>query len=157
MTLDYTVGDGGSGVATVTPTLDGATSLAGHGLASGQQIKLLTELSLGQHIFDVTATDDVGNTASPTVTFSIIVTADSIKDDIRQLAASGDIASNRTQSLLAKLNAAATVRSQGNCDAAANVYSAFINEVDPQEGHSISAAATAILIGDANYLIAHCP
>jgi len=157
LTLDYSAADGGSGVATVIPTLDGATTLAGHGLASGQQIKLLTELPLGQHTFEVAAADNVGNVAAPTVTFSIIVTADSIKDDVSEFAATGDIASNRTQSLLAKLRAAAADRARGNCNAAANVYSAFEHEVQAQRGKSVSASAAAILIGDADYLIAHCP
>ena len=35
-TLAYEVGDGGSGVSTVTPSLDGLPALGGHGLASGQ-------------------------------------------------------------------------------------------------------------------------
>ena len=44
LTLGYTVTDGGSGVATVSPTLDGAGTVGGHGLASGQAINLLTEV-----------------------------------------------------------------------------------------------------------------
>jgi hypothetical protein len=157
ITLDYAVADGGSGVALVTPTIDGATTLAGHGLASGQPIKLLTELGLGSHTFGVTASDNLGNTSSPSVTFTIVVTADSIKDDVNELAASGDIAANRTNSLLAKLGAAAADRARGNCTAAGNVYGAFIHEVSAQRGKSVSAAAASILIADADYLIAHCP
>jgi hypothetical protein len=157
LTLDYTVADGGSGVSAVTPTIDGAMTLAGHGLASGQPIELLTELAIGPHTFSVTAADNVGNTASPSVTFSIIVTAASIKDDVNEFAASGDVSAKRAQSLLAKLTAAADDRSRGDCGAAANVYAAFIGELEAQSGKSVSAVAATIMISDANYLIAHCP
>lgn len=58
ITLDYAADDGpaaglgaGSGVASVTATLNGASTLNGHGLASGQPINLLTELSNGAHTF----------------------------------------------------------------------------------------------------------
>ena len=51
LTLGYTVNDGGSGVATIGPTLDGAGSVGGHGLASGQAINLLTEVASGPHVF----------------------------------------------------------------------------------------------------------
>jgi len=33
--------------------MDGAASLAGHGLASGQAINLLTEMTWGPHTFNV--------------------------------------------------------------------------------------------------------
>src|SRR5439155_369191 len=71
LTLSYTVGDGGSGLKTFTATLDGSTTLAGHGLANGQPISLLTELPLGPHTFKVDAVDNVANTSSLSVTFTI--------------------------------------------------------------------------------------
>ena len=49
LALGYTVTDGGSGVATVGPTLDGAATVGGHGLASGQAINLLTEVPWAAH------------------------------------------------------------------------------------------------------------
>jgi hypothetical protein len=61
LTLNYNVTDAGSGVAGFTTTMDGSTTLAGHGLASGQVINLLTELATGAHTFSVAATDNVGN------------------------------------------------------------------------------------------------
>jgi hypothetical protein len=110
------------------------------------------ELELGDR-----AVDNVGNTASPSVTFSIVVTADSIKDDVNEFVASGDVAANLANSLLAKLAAAAADRAHGDCDAAANLHVAFVNELQAQSEKSVSAAAAAIMIGDAKYLIAHCP
>jgi hypothetical protein len=114
---------------------------------------LLTALSLGNHTFTVLATDAWGDTASKSVTFSIIVTSSSIKDDVNQLVGSGDIAANLERSLLAKLDAAAAAIARGDCITAADIYGAFINEVQAQSGKKISAAAAAILVGDAQYLI----
>jgi hypothetical protein len=37
------------------------------------------------------------------------------------------------------------------------VYQSFIGEVMAQTGKKVSAFAAAILIADAQYLIAHCP
>src|SRR5262249_29294372 len=107
LTLSYTVDDGaGSGVASFVPLLDGATTLAGHGLASGQAINLLTELPLGPHTFTIgSATDHVGNVSTQSVTFTIVVTASSIQSDVSQLVASGAITdANWAKSLQAKLS-----------------------------------------------------
>lgn len=152
LVLDYSADDGaGSGVHSVVAKMDGATILAGHGLASGQVIHLLTEMLLGPHTFTVDATDNVGLSATASVAFSVIVTPESIKDDVGQLAA------NHAQSLLAKLDAAAKARARGQCGTAASIYQAFVNEVQAQTGKKIDAAAAQILIADASYLIAHCP
>jgi hypothetical protein len=59
--------------------------------------------------------------------------------------------------LLAKLNAAANALAAGNCAVANNTYQAFINELNAQSGNGVDAAAAAIMIGDAQYLMAHCP
>ena len=159
LTLNYSVIDtGGSGVDTFTATMDGSPTLAGHGLASGQAISLLTELPLGSHTFAVAATDKAANSSSAALTFEIIVTADSIKQDVTQLLGAGMIKNaGIANSLTAKLNAAAAARAKGNCATAANIYNAFINEVQAQTGKGIDPTAAAILIADAQYLIAHCP
>ncbi len=160
LTLDYSVTDGaGSGVGAVTPLLDGAATLAGHGLASGQVIHLLTELALGAHTFTVGASDHLGNASTPVaVTFTIIVTPDSIKDDVTQFFADGKIRNQGLEnSLLAKLDAAAAARARGNCNAAGNIYAAFIHELMAQSGKGVDATAAAIMIADAQYLIDHCP
>ena len=158
LTLSYSVTDALSGVNSFTPSLDGSTTLAGHGLASGQPINLLTELGLGSHTFMITASDNATNSAVRSVTFSIVVTADSIKDDVSQFLAAGSIKnSGEANSLLAKLNAAAAARASGKCSTAANNYQAFINELQAQMGKGVDAAAAQIMIADAQYLIAHCP
>jgi hypothetical protein len=90
------------------------------------------------------------------VTFTIIVTAQSMIDDLNQLQASGAISGN-ANSLLAKLNNALSKQTSGQCNPAGNMYGAFINEVMAQNGKTITPAAAAILIADAQYLITHCP
>src|SRR5262249_14619685 len=80
--LQYTVTDTGCGVRSVTPRMDGMTTIGGHGLESGQVINLLTELTTGDHTFTVEAADHVGGTSMASVTFTIIVTPESIEDDV---------------------------------------------------------------------------
>ena len=158
LTLSYAVTDGGSGLNSFTASLDGSTTLAGHGLANGQPISLLTELPLGPHTFKVDAVDNVANTSSLSVTFTIVVSAESIKDDVDHFAGAGQIKNaGLTNSLLSKLNAAAAARAAGNCTAASNIYEAFINELNAQSGKGIDPTAAAIMTADARYLIANCP
>jgi len=157
--LSDTVTDTGSGVKTVTPKMDGATTLPdGTGLASGQAIHLLTELSLGTHTFSINAADNVDNASVKSVTFSIIVTADSIKDDVRQFLQNGAIKNaGEASSLLAELDAAAAARAGGDCSTAGKIYRAFVQELQAQSGKGVDVSAAAIMIADAQYLSAHCP
>jgi hypothetical protein len=161
LTLSYTVSDVCTGVKSFTPTMDGSTSLTGHGLLSGQIIKLLTELKLGPHTFAISAVDNVGNADGSSTTFTIIVTADSIKSDVTQFLAAGDIKNSAVATtLLQMLNAAATARGRGDCKTAAKDYQSFITEVNKLKAQGlkgVDATAAAIMIADAQYLIAHCP
>ena len=164
LTLNYTVTDGptsglgaGSGVASFTPTMDGATTVGGLGLASGQTINLLTEMTLGSHTFTVNAVDNVGHASSQSITFTIIVTPDSIIGDVNQFFAAGKITQDEATSLLSKLQAAKSAYLAGACTTAANIYQSFINELRAQSGKLVDATAAAIMIADAQYLIAHCP
>jgi hypothetical protein len=152
LVLDYGAVDGaGAGVATILATLDGAPTLAGHGLASGQMIHLLTELPLGPHTFTVQAMDTAGLSSTASVSFTLIVTSESMRDDVAQLVP------RNSKPLLATLDAAAKARKRGACGISASIYRAFIDEVRLASPRLISATAAQILIGDANYLIAHCP
>jgi hypothetical protein len=158
LTLMYSVTDGGSGVAGFTATMDGSTTLAGHGLSSGQVINLLTELSVGPHAFAVSATDNVGNPGSSSVTFTIVVTPAGLIAEANQFKASGAISnSGIAGAWLAMLNQALAARNNGNCTAAAGIYGAFANAVMSQSGKAITPTAASILIADAQYLIDHCP
>jgi hypothetical protein len=156
LTLNYSVSDGsGSGIAGTTVLLDGSPTLAGHGLNSGQAINILTELSLGDHTFTITGADKLGNTRTASVTFTIIVTAQSIAADVNQFLSRGLIKnSGVANALLSTLANAASARASGQCGTAANIYQAFINQVQASVADPIAAAT---LIADAQYLIAHCP
>lgn len=70
LVLNYSVTDGGSGVATITPTMDGSTMVGGVTLSNGLAISLAS-FSLGLHTFTVNATDAVGNLSSLSVTFKV--------------------------------------------------------------------------------------
>ncbi len=159
LTLNYSVSDGqGSGVLSFTPTMDGATALPdGHGLQSGPPpINFLTEMTLGSHTFAVSTQDNLGNSGNTTVNFSIVVTADSIKEDVKYFRSIGAITLDEATSLLQKLNAAAAYRAKGDCKDANATYQAFINELRAQSGKKVTVQAANIMIADAQYLIAHC-
>ncbi|MEP7305736.1 MAG: hypothetical protein ABJA98_09480 [Acidobacteriota bacterium] len=159
LTLDYSVSDGaGSGVASTTASLDGSTTLNGHGLPSGQVVNLLAEMSLGPHSFSVEGLDQLANRGIATVSFTIVVTPDSIKQDVNLFLAAGLIKNGGlANSLLSKLSSAAAARARGQCATAAHGYDAFIQELEAQAAKGVDASAATIMIGDAQYLIANCP
>jgi hypothetical protein len=159
LTLDYSATDGaGSGVASLTATLDGSSTLAGHGLDDGQAINLLFELALGEHTFVVNSEDRVENGSMESVTFSIVVTPESIKEDVQIFLDAGMIKDPGTATaLLAKLNEAAIAYAAGDCARAASLYQAFINMLEAQSGIHVDPIAVQIMIADAEYLIANCP
>jgi len=120
-------------------------------------IDLLTELNLGTHTFSITAKDNVNNTGTTSVTFTIIVTPDSIKCDVTEFVGAGKITVDEGNSLLGILDAAARARAAGDCATANRLYQAFIREVTALSGKKIDPTAAQIMILDAQYLIAHCP
>jgi len=160
--IGYSVTDGnGSGVKSAVPDIDGQTTLHDGTttvtVANGLTVKLLTELTLGTHTFNLNSVDNVNNADTDTVTFSIIVTAQSIKDEVKYFRSIGAITQDEATSLLQKLNAAAAYRARRDCKDANITYKAFINELRAQTGKKVTAQAAATLIADAQYLIAHCP
>ena len=156
-TLNYGVTDGGSGVKTVSPTLNDAPTFAGTDLLSGESINLLTALPLGVHNFTVNADDQVDNFSdTASVDFSIIVTPESIIDALKQFEASGDIDRHLVNSLNVKLRTARGKRSQQQCKTSNKMYGAFINELRAQSGKKVTVFAADILITDAIYLIDNC-
>jgi hypothetical protein len=159
LTLDYSTSDGtGSGVASTTTSLDGSSTLNGHDLASGQVINLLTELSLGPHSFTVAGVDNVANAGVSALSFTIVVSPESIKQDVNLFLAAGLIKNGgMANSLLAKLSSAEQARARGNCSPAAHEYDAFIHELQAQAGKGIDASAATIMTADAQYLVSHCP
>jgi hypothetical protein len=160
LTLGYSVSDGtGSGVASFTPTMDGATTLTGvANLQSGTSINLLTTLALGPHTFKVASSDNLNNSGATSVTFTIVVTPASIEGDVTQFLQAGAIKNaGLASTIMSNLVAAAAARQAGKCATASNVYNSFINAVLAQRGKGITVAAVDIMIADAQYLISHCP
>jgi hypothetical protein len=159
VTLAYNVTDEGAGVASVDPTLDGLSTVGGHGLQSGQVLDLLTELALGQHQFKLAGTDAVGNGAPPiSVSFNVLVTAESLISEVDRFATSGHI-EGKALPIVLKISAqiAAKGQTRGNCRFARTAYRLFIRQVRSQSPKKIAASAAAIMIRDAEYLIDHCP
>ena len=161
-TISYSVSDGtGSGVKSATPNIDSLTTLHDGTtpvtVANGLTVKLLTELTVGTHTFNVYSVDNINNAGTNSVTFSIVVTAQSIIADVKYFRSIGAITQDEATSLLSKLNSAAKARAKGDCPNAATIYTSFISELQAQSGKKVSAQAAAIMIADAQYLIAHCP
>jgi kumamolisin len=158
LTLNYTVNDYGSGVHSFTPTMNGSTTVGGGGLSSGTAINLLTELPLGPNTFKISATDNVGNSDSPSVTFTIIVTPQSIINDVNEFVASHGMSRDVGAVLLGELEGAMRPYNAGQCRPADIMYSTFISTVQfMTQARGITARDASILVADARYLISHCP
>lgn len=159
LTLDYAISDGqGSGVQKYTPTMDGSEILAYHGLESGQEIKLLFEMTIGPHTFAVNAVDNVGNVSTGAVTFNVIATPESIIDAVHQFRDNRTIRTEGMRSsLLGKLYEATSARISRDCVTANRKYQLVAEELQWADEDVITKAGAGILIGDARYLIAHCP
>ena len=138
LVLNYSVSDGtGSGVKSFTPKMDGQTGAQfGARLDSGQTIYLYS-MSLGGHTFSVDSADNVTNSGTGSVTFTIVVTPDSLIGDVNDLQALGCI-DNISQSLIAKISAAKDLIAKGLIKAAINTLSALTHEVQAQAGKHIS-------------------
>ncbi|MGE5138766.1 MAG: FIMAH domain-containing protein, partial [Rudaea sp.] len=159
LTLDFGAVDGAdgttpsfappSGVKSIEAKLDSSV------VTNGQKVDLLT-LALGKHALTVTATDYYGNATTESVEFTVIATTQSLKATVNRLFAEGKIddASVR-DSLLDKLNAAQAALDRGDIKTATNQLNAFINQVKAQSGKHITRDAAALLIADANYVIAN--
>jgi hypothetical protein len=88
----------------------------------------------------------------------VVITPESIKADVRSALASGAITNaGVASSLLAKLNAAETARSRGQCMTAGNDYRAFIAEVNALRGKMVAAATANQLMSEARFLVTNCP
>ena len=152
--LNFSATDDESGLRLLNPI---TAKLDGKDVSNGQVITLIY-LALGNHTLVVQAADNAGNVGSASVTFSLVVTAASIMDDVRFFLSTGDITvKNEANSLLQKLQAGAAYRAAGDCKDANEVYQSFISELISQSGKKVSQTSAAIMIADAQYLIAHCP
>ena len=111
------------------------------GILDGQVINLLTD----------------GNAQSLSVVFTVVVTPESIKADVQQLLGHAGLSPGTVTSLQQKLDNAAAQRAAGRCGPSGGMYQAFIDELSAKADKRISDGEAQVIIGDAQYLIAHCP
>jgi hypothetical protein len=135
--IDWIASDPGSGIASQSATLDGGT------VSKGQVVDLFL-LALGSHTVTVNITDNAGNTASASASFSIGATAASISDSIDRLLAMGAIG-----------NAGVANSLKTKLDGNPNQWNAFLNELDAQLGKKVNQQAYDQLKAAVLYLIAH--
>jgi hypothetical protein len=160
--LNYTVSDGsGSGVSSFAAKMDGLTAQQfGSNLDSGQTLSLYS-MQVGPHTFSVDSLDNLNNSGTNSVTFTITVTFASLGQDVTNLQALGCIG-NIGQSLSTKISAAQALNAKGQVQAAINVLAATIQEVQAQAGKHISTSchdpqgklfdAAQFLLGDLAYM-----
>ena len=86
-------------------------------------------------------------------------TPESLKSAINGFLADGSVRNaGLARSLLAKVEAATRATAAGRCDAAADIYRAFIKEVRAQSGRGLAEVAATFLISQAEFLAtAPCP
>jgi hypothetical protein len=145
LTIGFDLNDGiGSGVKSSTATLDGRTTLPdGRVVANGLKIDLFSELSLGTHTFSVAAADNVDNAATKSVTFSIIVTPDSLEQEVNLFLGFGCIDNaGIANALLSKIHAAKARIAAGDTHGAINILSALLHQLQAQAGKHISTSCT---------------
>ncbi len=150
VSVSWTATDTGSGVASSTGTLDGSA------VTNGQSMDLFF-LSLGSHTLTVNATDNAGNSASASVTFTVVADINSLIA-LEQRACtlswiSGDGVCN---SLLVKLQAAKASIDRGQFNAAKNQLNAFMAELDAQNGKKVTQGFD-LLKSDTVYVVSTLP
>ena len=150
LVVNFSAVDNGSGLMNGSPEswVDGAPT------TNGQSIPLLT-LTLGEHVFMVSAMDRAGNPSVRTVTFRIVATIDSLIAAVNVLAQQGQIDDSRmVKSLLSKLEDAKQAVARGSNKAAINKLNEFIDQVNVQINQHITSSAGYLLVTDAQYVIA---
>ena len=165
LTVSYLVSDGtGSGVKSSTPKMDGSTTLPdGTQVTGDKQMIPLLIMPLGPHTYSVDSVDNVNNAGTNSVTFTIVVTPDSLITEVNEFLGLGCIDNaGIANSLASKMAAVKNAIANGQIQTAINILSAFIAEVQAQAGKHISTTCTAgghtyhpvqTLIGDAQYLL----
>lgn len=148
LVLDFLADDACTGTSGSTALLDGSGPFS-----DGDEIDLLTELPLGAHTFTLQARDQIGNEDVRSVVFEVVVTFQSLRDAVERFAASEQVAPGGiAESLLRKL-AAAEGR---DCDTAARILDAFVQQVQVQSGGQVDPSAAGVLITDAQALAKSC-
>ena len=144
--VSFAATDALSGLVGATATLDDVA------VTNGQTVQLLT-LSLGTHIFTVSASDRAGNTSSTGIGFTVVATIDTLIGAVNNFVSAGEINAQLGRSLLSKLQDANQALSRGNVTATQNKLTEFKNQVAAKSEQGIAPAAAELLIADADYVI----
>jgi hypothetical protein len=145
--IAFTVSDTGSGVASSSATLDGAPA------SNGQALDMFF-LDAGLHTVAVTATDNVGNTATTPRVFRVRATSASLVNVLDRARSLGLITNNGAYNgLRATLGAATDSHDRGKHPVEWNQLGAFINQLQAKDGNGVDPATAKRLIGYARDLI----
>ncbi|WP_207953336.1 choice-of-anchor L domain-containing protein [Paenibacillus agricola] len=98
--------------------------------------------TLGNNSYTFTATDNVGNVSTSTISFTLSVNTDSLGKLTRQYFKDASF----LESLISKLNAIQASISKGNTNAKSGQVGAFINQIEAKIGKSITNEQAQILI-----------
>ncbi|MEO5665707.1 MAG: Ig-like domain-containing protein, partial [Nocardioides sp.] len=137
----WTATDAGSGVATVTASLDGAAIQPG--------VLDLWRLPLGRHTLTVTATDRAGNSAATSVVFTTRTSLTDLRRLVKQFADDGQIKSKVEKRLLRHLTLADRWVDQGKDGKAVKELKGFKKDAQDVRDNAVRAA----LKRDAGWLI----
>jgi hypothetical protein len=131
-------------------------ALSGVALAGPPSLTGGDVFSLGTFTFSVTATDNANNTTTATAVYTVTVrTIDSMRTMINRYVSSGDIDTQKANSLLTKLSNAQDAYAAGDDQRGDAIMLQFIQYVQNQADGHVSLAAAAVLIDAANYIITH--
>ena len=146
--IDFHVTDD-AGVALASAVLDGSP------VNHGDTVDVLT-LTLNAHTLTITAEDNLGHSATASVTFNVVANVESLIDLVERFYADGQIADPEVRDgLLDKLYAAEALIDANKTRPARNILKAFMREVEAQLGHHITEDQANILLTDAQYTIDH--
>ena len=146
--IQFTVSDAGSGVASSSVTLDGAAATNG-------QVLDMFFLNAGLHTIVVTATDNVGNTGTTSRVFRVRATSASLLNNLDRARTLGLVPNiDVYRGLRDSLVAANQSHNKGKHPTEWNQLGAFINQLYGQVGKGIDATTGYRFIGYAQDLIA---
>ena len=160
-TVDYTVDDGphGSGVASQSAIIDGwdddpAVANTTRPTFDGDVLDMYLFYP-GTRTVSVTATDNVGNSATTPLTFELHATAASLLSNLDRARDEGRLADppGVYNSLHAKLTNAKKKHDAGQHAVEWNVLGAWVNELEAQRGHHVAVRIADRFIAYAEDLI----
>ena len=110
------------------------------------QVMNVNNLKAGTHAIVITATDQLGNTSTTTVTFQVHATVGGMINAVNQGTQQGLITPMQQTKLISILNSVQSYLNAGNTTGAKNQLSYFITTVQSQSGVGINTAYAVLLI-----------